>query len=407
MNAETGIASRLPLHALNPFMPGAGKQPPELVGRTHDLEIMDRMIARTKLGLLDRGVIYSGLRGMGKTVLLLKLNDMVSVQGMAAVQIEANGDAAAEYDELIHELSLSVMRIRKPDVRQRLAEAFSRIASISLDFVFGSAKVELKGADAEKRAIRASSYKLELLIEGLAEELKHDDSGLFLFVDEFQDMSAEVMMTLITIQHKTGQRNLPFYIIGAGLPNLPGVLTKVRSYAERLFEYRTINRLDDAAAADGFQKPARELGYAFDDEALSCLVEVSNGYPYFIQAYGKATWDASDSNPITVAAVKRGEPVARRELDQGLYMSRWQRATPLGRDYLAAMASLGETCTSAHVAELMNRSVSDLSSIRLSLIELGLIYSPERGRISFTVPGMDEFIRRAMPTEDQSYDRRV
>ncbi|MBT1176028.1 ATP-binding protein [Bifidobacterium callimiconis] len=403
---NTDFLEGLPLHALNPFMPGAGKQPPELVGRTHDLELMDRMIARTKLGLLDRGIIYSGLRGMGKTVLLLKLNDMVFEQGMVTVQIEANGDAEAEYDELMHELSLSIMRIRKPDIRQRLADVFSHVESISLDFVLGSAKVELRGSDAAERSVRTSSYRLELLIEGLAAELGKNGLGLFLFVDEFQDMSADVMMTLITVQHKMGQRNLPFYVIGAGLPNLPGVLTKARSYAERLFEYRVIGRLDDEAVADGFQKPAHELGYAFDQEALSRLIELSNGYPYFIQAYGKATWDASDSNPIAVDAVKRGEPVARAELDQGLYVSRWQWATPLGREYLAAMAAIGETCTSSQVAKHMNRSVSDLSSIRLALIELGLVYSPERGRIAFTVPGMDEFIRRVMPAEVQSYDGR-
>ncbi|PWG65058.1 ATP-binding protein [Bifidobacterium callitrichidarum] len=387
-------------------MPGAGKQPPELVGRTHDLELMDRMIARTKLGLLDRGIVYSGLRGMGKTVLLLKLNGMATRQGMVTVQVEANGDAAAEYDELLHEMSLSIMRVRKTDVRERLSSVFSHIGSVNLDFVLGSAKIELNGSAEEQRAVRASSYKLELLIEGLAESLKASGLGLFLFVDEFQDMSSEVMMTLITVQHKMGQRNLPFYIIGAGLPNLPGVLTKARSYAERLFEYRSIGRLDDAAVADGFQKPARELGYAFDDQALSRLIDLSNGYPYFIQAYGKAAWDASDSNPITVGAVEKGEPVARADLDQGLYVSRWQRATPLGREYLAAMAAIGDTCTSAQVANHMGRSVSDLSSIRFSLIELGLIYSPERGQIAFTVPGMDEFIRRVMPAETQSYDGR-
>ncbi|MCH9276231.1 ATP-binding protein [Bifidobacterium amazonense] len=404
------IAAKLPLHSLNPFMPGAGKQPPELVGRTHDLELMDRMLARTKLGLVDRGIIYSGLRGMGKTVLLLKFNAMSIAQGMATVQIEANGDAAAEYDELFHELSLAIMRFRKPGVRQGLADAFSRVESISLDFVLGSAKVELGDSDARDTArddaVRASSYRFELLVESLAEELKNAGSGLLVFVDEFQDMSPEVMTTLITVQHKMGQRNMPFYIIGAGLPNLPGTLTKARSYAERLFEYRRIGRLDDAAVADGFQKPARDLGYSFDDAALSRLVGLANGYPYFIQAYGKAAWDASDSNPIALEAVEKGEPVAREELDEGLYVSRWQRATPLGREYLAAMASFGDSCSSAQVAERMGRAASDLSAIRLSLIELGLVYSPERGRISFTVPGMDEFIRRVTPSESQSYDGR-
>lgn len=399
-------AITLPLHALNPFMPGAGRQPPELVGRDRDLAAMERLIARMKLGLLDRGIVYSGLRGMGKTVLLLKLNEMASSQGIATAQIEASGAAESEYDELFRELSLSAMRLGKADMRQRLSSVFSHVESVSLDFVFGSARIDLDGAGAAKQDLLTSSYRFELLVEGLVRELKACGSGLVLFVDELQDMAPQTLATLITVQHKMGQRSLPFYLIGAGLPNLPGVLTKVRSYAERLFEYRRIGRLDDGAVMDGVQKPARELGYSFDDSALSRLVALSNGYPYFIQSYGKAAWDAADSNPITADAVRRGEPAARDELDRGLYESRWQRATPLGREYLAAMAMVGESCTSAQVAQHLGRTVSDLSSIRLSLIELGLIYAPERGRIAFTVPCMDEFIRRGAPAEDQSYDGR-
>ncbi|MBM6700230.1 hypothetical protein H7U32_07990 [Bifidobacterium pullorum subsp. saeculare] len=175
---------------------------------------------------------------------------------------------------------------------------------------------------------------------------------------------------------------------------------------ERLFEYRTIGRLSEDDTANGFQKPARQLGRPFSDDALKELVRASRGYPYFIQAYGKAAWNASDSNPIPLTAVMDGEPLARKELDSGLYLSRWQRAKASGRHYLAAMAAINgdDMCQSADVAAYLGKTTKETSAARDSLIRLGLIYAPEHGKVAFTVPGMGEFITRTTPTESQTYD---
>lgn len=390
---------------LNPFMPGAGMQPPELVGRERDLEIVDRMIARTKLNNLDRGIIFSGLRGVGKTVLLVKLQEMAAGKNMLTAKIESSGNPDDDYEAIFHEINLAAMKIHLVGgLKKRLGDVISNIKSMSFGAFGLSASISRKSSAQTSE----NPFKLELLIESITTELRKSNSGLYLFIDELQEMADEPLGTLMSIQHKMGQRSLPFYIIGAGLPNLPGVLSKSRSYAERLFEYRTIGQLSDADAAEGFQKPARRNGRPFTDDALNELIKVSSGYPYFIQAYGKAAWNASGSNPIPLQAVTKSEACARAELDDGLYSARWQRTTPTGRRYLAAMAKIGTESPSstAEVADRLGKSTGEISMTRDKLIKLGLIYSPEYGKVAFTVPGMGEFILRAMPSDGQVYDGR-
>ena len=390
---------------LNPFMPGAGMQPPELVGRERDLEIVDRMIARTKLNNLDRGTIFSGLRGVGKTVLLVKLQEMAAGKNMLTAKIESSGNPDDDYEAIFHEINLAAMKIHLVGgLKKRLGDVISNIKSMS----FGAFGLSASVSRESSAQTSENPFKLELLIESITTELRKSNSGLYLFIDELQEMADEPLGTLMSIQHKMGQRSLPFYIIGAGLPNLPGVLSKSRSYAERLFEYRTIGQLSDADAAEGFQKPARRNGRPFTDDALNELIKVSSGYPYFIQAYGKAAWNASGSNPIPLQAVTKSEACARAELDDGLYSARWQRTTPTGRRYLAAMAKIGTESPSstAEVADRLGKSTGEISMTRDKLIKLGLIYSPEYGKVAFTVPGMGEFILRAMPSDGQVYDGR-
>ncbi|QOL33236.1 AAA family ATPase [Bifidobacterium eulemuris] len=385
-------------------MPGAGMRPPELVGRDADIESIGRIIARTKLKLMNQGVIFSGLRGMGKTVLLLSLQDLAARQGMVTARMEATGNAETDYDELFNEIALAAVNVRSMALREKLSEVMSRIDSVEFSFLGIGANVRLS----DEERIRTNPFRLEAIVRRLSEELAKENSGLFLFIDELQEMASKPLGALVALQHKMGQDGLPFYIIGAGLPNLPGTLTKSRSYAERLFSYKRIGQLSDEDTADGFQKPAQRMGRPFDDEAISRLVEISHGYPYFIQAYGRAAWDASVSNPTGLQAVLEGEPIARAELDEGLYTSRWQRAKESGRRYLAAMARISEDdpCDSARVAEAMGKKPKEVSMVRESLIQLGLIYQPEHGKVAYTIPGMGEYILRAVPATQQTYDGR-
>lgn len=389
------------MHGLNPFAPGAGRQPKDLAGRERELEIMDRIISRTKAGYTSQGLVYSGLRGMGKTVLLLKMRDMVASRGLLAIRMEATPDVGHDYAALFEGVSKAILRQRDDGLRGRLLEAVKHVNEVSIHIGALQASFDPNGKD-EKPS--SDSFRLEMMVEELCAELKKNNSGLFLFIDEFQEMPAELMGTIIGLQHAMGQDDLPFYVIAAGLPNLPGVLTKSRSYAERLFEYRKIGKLPEDETRDCYVKTVGTVS-RFEDDALDRLVELSQGYPYFIQAYGSAAFEASDSSPIPLSAVEAGEPIARADLDNGLYESRWQRARASEREYMRAMAAVGKNvCSSSEVAERLRRPVPEVARTRKRIIEAGLAYPPERGFIAFTVPGMADYIRRVKPVEEQAYD---
>jgi hypothetical protein len=225
--------------------------------------------------------------------------------------------------------------------------------------------------------------------------MMEDHLGFILFVDELQEMDKDVLGALITIQHRLGQQNIPFFIVGAGLPNLPGVLSRSRSYAERLFEYRSIGTLKDAEVEAGYRETARLSGQRFTDEAITRLLDDSKGYPYFVQAYGEAAWNAASASPITIEDVMAGEDAARGKLDSGLYANRWQKASEAGKEYMRAMTGSGEEgIRTAEVAERLGVENTALSRTRSALIADGLIYSPARGMVAYTVPGMGDYIER-------------
>lgn len=201
------------MHALNPFAPGAGRQPKELVGREQELEIMDRIIARTKAGYSDRGLVYSGLRGVGKTVLLLRMKDMAAGQGLITVRMEATGNETHDYELLFDGISKAILRERRGTLRQKMLDSLKHVNEVSLEL--GLIKTSI-GLGNEDKGISSDSLRLEMMVEELCRELKKEGSGLFLFIDEFQVMSSDLMGTIIGLQHSMGQEDLPFYVIAAG-----------------------------------------------------------------------------------------------------------------------------------------------------------------------------------------------
>ncbi|NEG69196.1 ATP-binding protein [Bifidobacterium choloepi] len=380
---------------INPFMPGAGLQPVELAGRNYELTLMRTLLGQISLGYQGVGMVFFGLRGVGKTVLLRRFAAMAEEAGMIVMQMEADGNAETESSVLREQ----VQRARKAvSSGETLAEAGRHIASVEVGL-----PLKLAVGFTADDTTESDPYSN---LEKLAEALKGSNRGLFLFIDEFQQMNPDMMGRLITLQHTLGQEGLPFYIIAAGLPNLPGVLSESRSYAERLFRYRQLDNLSGEESRNVFQQTARQAGRSFTDEALDALQEYADGYPYAIQAFGSSAWDASSSTPMDRDAVANGLPEARELLDEGLYHSRWQRATPAGRRYMEALAAVGgDAASSAGVAAYLGKTSSQLSKTRAQLIEQGLIYMPLRGEVAFTVPGMGDYINRNHPPSSEPYDR--
>lgn len=254
------------------------------------------------------------------------------------------------------------------------------------------------GIDVEAAAGRADSGDLEIdlteLFTDAATTAVDLEVGLALFLDEAQDVESEDLAALCGACHEISQQNLPLIVVGAGLPHLPAVLTNAKTYAERLFTYTRIDRLARSAADQALSAPAAREGVAFTPEALDRLADVSDGYPYFVQAYGKAAWDAAPRSPITAADVDGSVAEAYDELSVGFFGSRWERATPREKAYMRAMADLGDgPVPSGDVAAPMGRQRQHVSAFRDGLIKKGLIYSGERGTVAFTVPHFARFVR--------------
>lgn len=382
---------------LNPYNPGSGLRPPVMGGRQAEIDAFDLVLARTKRGLPNRGMILSGLRGVGKTVLLNYLRDQADRHGWLTVKIEGRPEAKGKTevrDKLARELQTASRRYDRRSTGRSLAAALRTIQSFTVSV--GATGVT---AGIEVEPGRADSGRIDIDLEELAEDLctalKADHSAFGIFIDEMQDLDLELLGALITVQHTAGQRDWPFYLIGAGLPNLPTTLSTTRTYAERLFDYRTIGPLDLEAARYAFARPARKMGAEFEEEALKRVVEASGRYPYFIQEFGKAIWEAAPSTPFTPEDADIAVQNGWQQLDAGFFPARWGRATKKERAYMRAMAVDGDEWSStSEVATRQGVTIGGLGPTRAQLISKGLIYSPEYGKVAFTVPGMAGFISR-------------
>jgi hypothetical protein len=382
----------------NPYAPGAGQRPPELAGRDVELAAFDVLLERIARNRPERSVVLTGLRGVGKTVLLNALRSAAVRRGWGTGKLEARPDQPIRRP-LAGALHLAVRELagRNPEESQHVLGV---VKSFAQRDATAKGRQWQPGIDVPAVPGRADSGDIEIdLVElfadvaGLAADSGH---GVALFVDEMQDLGPSDVSALCAACHEMSQLGLPLVLVGAGLPHLPTVLSAAKSYSERLFRYARIDRLDRAAHDHALRAPAREEDADFRDDALDAMYEATGGYPYFVQAYGKVAWDVAPRSPITAADVAVAGPEAETELAVGFFGSRYERATPAEREYLRAMADVAEPTTdavaTADVAKSLGRPPQSLSPARDGLLKKGLVYSGQRGRIAFTVPHFGRYL---------------
>ncbi|MDN5744985.1 MAG: ATP-binding protein [Nocardioidaceae bacterium] len=392
----------------NPYAPGAGQRPPELAGRDEQLRAFDVVLERVARGRPERSLVLTGLRGVGKTVLLNALRSAAVRRSWGTGKLEARPDQSLRRP-LSSALHQAVRELGHPEPGES-----DHVLGVIRSFAQREAGTDAKlrdrwspGIDAPAVRGRADSGDVEIdLVElltdvgGLAADV---GKGVGIFIDEMQDVGADDVSALCAACHELSQNGLPVIVIGAGLPHLPAVLSASKSYSERLFSYQRIDRLARDAADRALVNPAAEEEAEFTAEALDAMYEATHGYPYFIQAYGRAAWDLAPRTPIAAEDVAVAAPEAERELAVGFFGSRYERATPSERDYLRAMADaagaaeqaedpVGSVST-ADVAAVLGKKPQSLSPARDALLKKGLIYSGERGRIAFTVPHFGRYLR--------------
>ncbi|KRE42698.1 ATP-binding protein [Knoellia sp. Soil729] len=396
----------------NPYAPGAGQRPPELAGRDEQLDAFEVVLERISRGRPERSIVLTGLRGVGKTVLLNALRSTAVRAKWGTGKLEARPDQSLRRP-LSSALHQAVRELGHPS-DEEVQHVLGVIKAFAQRDAPAGAKLRERwnpGIDAPAVSGRADSGDIEIdLVElltdvgGLASDTGR---GIAVFIDEMQDLGPDDVSALCAACHEISQSGLPVIVVGAGLPHLPAVLSASKSYSERLFRYSRIGRLPRAAADAALVVPAQEEGAAYDSQALDAMYAATGGYPYFIQAYGKAAWDRAPRSPVTADDVRVAAPEAESELAVGFFGSRFERATPGEREYLRAMADVAvaisergeeqlddiESVPTSDVATHLGRKPQSLSPARDALLKKGLIYSGERGRIAFTVPHFGRYLR--------------
>jgi hypothetical protein len=388
----------------NPFAPGAGTPPPALTGRDELLEVVRVALERVRLARPTKSVLMVGLRGVGKTVLLDRMRNAAESAGIHTLRIEAPENRSLP--------ALMAPQLRQALIRLSLVGKAKKLAVRALRALAGFAKgLKLTYADIEvgldydpEPGLADNGdleHDLQALLEAAGDAAKAAGTALAIFVDELQYVKEDELAALITALHRAAQRSLPIVLVGAGLPQLRGRMGRAKSYAERLFDFPEIGALPPDAAKLAIMQPVEAEGVDVTGDALNRIVSETHGYPYFIQEWGKHSWEAATRSPITGKDVEQASRAAIAALDESFFRVRFDRLTPAEKYYLRAMAELGPgPHRSGDIADELGRPVTSLGPVRSQLIAKGMVWSPHHGDTAFTVPLFDEFMKRIMPGND-------
>ncbi len=387
----------------NPYAPGAGTPPPELAGRDDLIEQAAVSLDRIRNRLASKSLLMVGLRGVGKTVLLNRIHLDAEANGFVAIFLEAPEKRS------LPALLAAPLRVAllKMDRIAAVGDLSQRALRVLGGFI-GSMKLKYDdlefGIDLGSEAGVADTGDLESDLSGLfqavGEAAREHGTALVLLIDELQYVGEKQLAALITALHRCAQYQLPLTLIGAGLPQLIGQTGRAKSYAERLFAFPEIGPLEPAAAELALCAPAERLGVKFEKAALEEIVKCTQAYPYFLQEWGKHSWDVARQSPITLTDVNLATDLAVADLDASFFRVRFDRLTPAEKRYLRAMAELGKgPHRSGDIAQVLGKGVRAVAPTRATLIGKGMVYSPAHGDTDFTVPLFNEYMKRVMPDE--------
>lgn len=345
-----------------------------------------------------------GLRGVGKTVLLDRLRQDAEASSIRTIRVEAP-ESRSLPAILAPQLRVALLAMSRSATASALVRrALRGLAGFvrSLKLKYGDIEV---GLDDEPEPGLADNgdleHDLQALLEVIGEAASKLDTALAMFIDELQYVKEDQLAALIVALHRAAQRTLPIVLVGAGLPQLPGRMGRAKSYAERLFDFPTIDALQRRDAEDALVKPAAREGVEFSSDALARIIEATRGYPYFLQEWGKHCWHAAERSPIAMKDVSLATETAIAALDESFFRVRFDRLTPSERRYLRAMAELGRgPHRSGDIGRVLEREVQSVAPTRNALIQKGMVWSPSHGDTAFTVPMFDEFMKRIMPGDD-------
>jgi len=384
----------------NPYTPGAGSRPPALAGRDAELRAFRVLVERLRRGRPEKSMIITGLRGVGKTVLLNTFGSIAEEARFATAFTEITH--GTEFRPLMARLIRRVLLTLSPV--DRMKERARRAAAVFKAFTLKLPDGPEISVDVDAALGRADSGDLgedlaDLFVEVGRAAAEHE-AGVVLLFDEIQFLRRAELEALIAALHRTAQQALPFTFVGAGLPQIPELTGAAKSYSERLFDFPRIGSLPRDAARQALVVPAEEEGARYDDDAVEEIIGFTEGYPYFLQEFGKHVWNLAEGPTITLRDAQEARRAVQLQLDENFFRVRVARCTRAELEYLRAMAALGDgPYRSGDIAaELGRPGPQNVAPVRARLIEKGLVYSPSHGLNEFTVPQFADFMRRTSPS---------
>jgi hypothetical protein len=371
----------------NPYAPGAGTPPPALVGRDDLLEVATVSLRRLRQARSAQHQLLSGLRGVGKTVLLGKLAALAEHESFRVIRLEAVGG-----DDTLTSFLRQARRIME-DLHNgpRVARALRSIESVSLTVAGSGLRVDRTVAHPDREALAD-------VVVDLAAAAAEDDLGVMLAIDEAQMVDAHDLRRILAGVHRCSQDGLPVWCALAGLPNLVGIVARAATYAERMFTVANLGPLSPDQVVEAVTAPAEEIGVTWSPAAADAIVDRSDGYPFFVQVWAYHTWNTATDDPLSVDDVVRAEPAARLALDASFFAARIARIPESEVTYVRALASLGPgPHRSGEVAAAAGRGTPEVAAFRDRLIREGLIYAPRYGWVEFAIPHFDAYVARTLP----------
>lgn len=380
---------------INPYRPGAGLMPVYIAGRDEDIQNVDQMFEALTLNIPTQSIIFSGLRGVGKTVLINKLQSIAEDRGIFCkhIEIEERNDFISQ----IAECSQSFLRkvSTKEKFRHLVQKPLEAIKSLVVSFNPGENIFSLSMQDRDLYLSNNLTQSLTDVFTTIGETAQKTETPICFFIDEIQYMKQNQLGSLIAALHRTNQLGYPVMIVGAGLPKIYKMLSDERSYSERLFVYKQVDSLTYEQSKKAIEEPVRKFHVSYTENAIKKIVEITKGYPFFIQQLCQIVYKRTDSSVIEYSDVDQGIDEFLKMLDDGFFRSRYERCAESDKKFIFAMVKCGELpCTISNVAKNLHKSVSSISTTRAQLISKGIIYPVRYKELDFTVPEFSGFIQR-------------
>lgn len=380
----------------NPYRPGAGMSPAYLAGRDNTINEAQNILQAINYGYSARSVVYYGLRGVGKTVLLNYIENLADEMDLPSEYMEiAERDRSFQYQMALHIYKLINRLSLLKNIESHIKKALSILKAFTIKYGCDDISIEVNPANGISDTGNLTNDMTELFL-ALGVIAQKQNKGVVLFIDEIQYIKDDEFEALMEAIHRTNQKNYPIVIFSAGLPKIAKIAGDVKSYAERLFDFIEIDSLNNEEAKLALIEPAKRFQIKYTDEAVNKIIEITQGYPYFLQEYGKWVWECKkEESIIDIKIVNKAYDKFEQSLDKAFFKVRHDRATAREIEFMTAMVACEKLpCSTKEIANIMGESIQAISPLRAQLIHKGFIYAAKRGEVDFTVPQFDKYLKR-------------